>query len=1107
MTGELMLVLYAAAAMSALVATQPGSPGKAGQPGRDPELLHRQIAELVTAREAEQEGSLRKLLALGGAEAGQAEVTARLASVLRAHGLSLALRAQSEEDEGKGAAAGLDKARATQARTEAVARYRELLARYPRAPRQDEALFFLADTLQDSGKDDEAVEAARTLVSRFPSSKWAPASHVFIGEHLFDASKLAAALAEYRAAAKVPSDEIFPYALYKAAWCRFNQSAFSDAEALLHQVVEVSLGGDATQPIEGTGSKVQLAREARRDFVLVYSRAGKPEAAREEFARRFGKDSGLRMLELYATLLFDGGRDPEAQLIERELLALHGDAPLAALDQTRLLVIAARGGKRRELLHEAAALVETFRRVESGLSVRDQSKAAIADREKLDEARRLAEETLRGLAVQTHNEAKKTELPDTYAAAKALYTDYLALFPDAADAYDLRYFDGELLSSLGDDVEAAARYEAVVRQDLAARKEKRHEGRWLAKAAWSAVLSRDQATQPTSQAAQAKRLAQPKRGQQPKAAAPARPDSRQRPLTADEKLLAASCALYLEALPDGPHAVEVSFKLGRLDYVAGDLAGAEQQLSWLAQTHPESELAEFAANLVLDIGNLRHDWASVHAWALKFLAVKRLTAQGTLLADLRRIEEESDYALADETAGDAAKATALLAFVEQHPHGALADKALFGAAAALSRAGRIDDALAARARLWKEQGSSPLVPRALFASASDRAALGDFGEAASLLERYANQYRRQEETQRWRRAHPLPRGQARPAQGPLFEEEKARTGLRDAATLREARGELRLALADRTLALQLWKNGASNDADEETVALLRAKIGEPQRAARELVALAQRAHGKPALRISAWRDAARLLARAHQTVEGQRAWADLEREFHSLGPKAREALPREALAAAAEAHLALGAKAFEEFKQQRIEPPLLRTLNRKIGLLKAVQRRAEETVSMREAEPAVCALVQIGEAQLLLAQGIAKSPVPRELTSEQRKLYREAIDEKAQPLYAESRATLQDAQERARSLFVSGACVAKTVLLLEKLGVKSEPAPKLELLSEPLAPAPPFLDAEGKPASTKAGKEESAPQDEKPEGPRAVSTMDATAAAATATQIGREEER
>ena len=65
MTGELMLVLYAAAAMSALVATQPGSPGKAGQPGRDPELLHRQIAELVTAREAEQEGSLRKLLALG----------------------------------------------------------------------------------------------------------------------------------------------------------------------------------------------------------------------------------------------------------------------------------------------------------------------------------------------------------------------------------------------------------------------------------------------------------------------------------------------------------------------------------------------------------------------------------------------------------------------------------------------------------------------------------------------------------------------------------------------------------------------------------------------------------------------------------------------------------------------------------------------------------------------------------------------------------------------------------------------------------------------------------------------------------------------------------
>jgi TolA-binding protein len=123
---------------------------------------------------------------------------------LRAKGLSLALHGQTDAD----------KRAAADARAEAIARYRELLRKYPNAPRTDEALFFLADTLQDSGRDAEAVQAARELTRRFPKSKWAPASHVFIGEHLFDAAKLDEALAEYRAAAEVPADEVYPYALY-----------------------------------------------------------------------------------------------------------------------------------------------------------------------------------------------------------------------------------------------------------------------------------------------------------------------------------------------------------------------------------------------------------------------------------------------------------------------------------------------------------------------------------------------------------------------------------------------------------------------------------------------------------------------------------------------------------------------------------------------------------------------------------------------------------------------------------------------------------------------------------------------------------------------------
>lgn len=1004
-----MLALFIAAATAAQ-ATQ--------QPGRDPVLLHRHLDPTVASKEQEQETALRNLLQLGGSQAEQAEVLTRLASLLRSRGLMLTIRAQAESDAGDEVAAGRDRSHASDARAEAIARYRELLKKYPDAPRTDEALFFLADALQDSGRDQEAVQAARELTRRFPRSPWAPASHVFIGEHLFDQAKLADALKEYRAAAEVPSDEVYPYALYKAAWCRFNQNAFGDAMKLLKRVVDVSVQS-------GDVNTVQLAREARRDYVLAYGRVGRPEGAYDDFVRHFGKDQGLKMLEQYGKLLFDTGRDPEAQLVAQKLLGLHGDAPAAALDQTRLLVLSQRGGKRKELLHQAELLVATFQRVKKD-----------AGDEKFAEANRLGEETLRNLAVQIHNEARKTDLDETWAAARALYSDYLTLFPEAPDAYDLRFFFGELLYSRNLKAQAAEQYETVVRQDRPGDKP----GKWLQKAAWSAVLSRNEVVLGEQNAG--KETGEPRT---------------QRALTADEKKLADACKLYLGVLPQGAHAVEVAFKVGRLEYLSGDLDAAQKHLAGIALEHPEHELAEYAANLVLDGANLRKDWSAVHGWAVRFLGDHRLTAHGTLLQDLKRIEEESAYALADGVAPDARKAEALLAFVAGHPRGRLLDKALFGAAAALSRIGRVDEALVARARVWKEQPQSVLVPRALIASAADLAAVGEVGEAAALLEKYAQGYQKQEELKKWRRAHPA-KGNKPEGERPFYEEARAQSGLRDAALLREARGELKQALADRALAQALWKGAPDHEESAFAIAQLRARQGENARAAREFAAVARAASGKPALRLAAWREAARLYGKAHETGNAQWSWTQVERAWKSLGPKAREKLPGEAVAAAAEAHFALGNGAFENFRKQPIKAPLMATLNRKIALLQAVKKRAEDTVAMRQAEPAVCALAQLGEAQLLLGKALAESPFPPGLNADQRKLYREALAEKAQPIYNDAKETLAGADARARELGVTGACPARVVVLLEKLNARPARRPELPLAQSPLFETPEMMD-------------------------------------------------
>src|SRR5207302_129278 len=80
--------------------------------------------------------------------------------------------------------------------------------------------------------------------------------------------------------------------------------------------------------------------------------------------------------------------------------------------------------------------------------------------------------------------------------------------------------------------------------------------------------------------------------------------------------------------------------------------------------------------------------------------------------------------------------------------------------------------------------------------------VGERGEAAALLEQDARGFQKEEATRKWRREHPSASKKPLPA---LYDEAKAQSGLHDAAILREARGELKQAIADRSLSLRLWK--------------------------------------------------------------------------------------------------------------------------------------------------------------------------------------------------------------------------------------------------------------------------------------------------------------
>ena len=97
---------------------------------------------------------------------------------------------------------------------------------------------------------------------------------------------------------------------------------------------------------------------------------------------------------------------------------------------------------------------------------------------------------------------------------------------------------------------------------------------------------------------------------------------------------------------------------------------------------------------------------------------------------------------------------------------------------------------------------------------------------------------------------------------------------------------------------------------------------------------------------------------------------------------------------------------------------------------------------------------------MLLGKALAESPYPPGLNADQRKLYRDALQEKAKPLYAEARDTLESADEKAHELGVVGACPTKVAQLLEKVGGDVDDREKLELAPSPLVGVPDMVPAD-----------------------------------------------
>jgi TolA-binding protein len=891
---------------------------------------------------------------------------------------------------------GPDLTHATHWQSMALRLYEQVTNHYPEYARVDEAAWGRATILMDTGRIGEAQKVLILLVRTWPDSPRAPGAYVLIGDHHFTHDRALPALSAYRHAAAWPDAEIRPYALYKQAWCLYNLGEYHQAIATMRAV--------ATTPSEGT--RIPLHEEARRDLARFFADAGDLHGALE-FYRSLNRPDLLReaLGSLSAHLVEQGEPDRAVEVLTLLITALPHD-PQAPGWQASVVRIRQGQGRGDQALEALERLLRSYGPHSPW------SRANAADPDAAAEALSVTESTLRQVAVDWHQQARKLgrgrQAKDSAGRALAAYRAWLDRFAERPEAHELRYAYAELLYEVDQHEQAWEQYREVLR---------RHpQGSRSEFCAQSAVHVAAERVGGGTEAAQTA------------------PGTDPQALSTWEERLLTSVDAYLAQYPEGERSLAFATKAAWLLYHRNHFAQAADRFTRVIAMDPGSEEAEIAADLILDSLALVGETAKLVQTSEAFLAMEELGRPG-FRATLEDIHQRARFALIDDLlAQDGDRASAALAFetfAQRYPDSPVAPLALHNAAVHHRAAGEPHGAIRAATALVDRYPDSEHRAAALAGLGFDHESLADFDEAAAWYERLA---------------------QEQP------EHEDAADALWSAALFRLARGQDPQAERDLRQHARRWPD---HPRQGELLALLADLDEQAERHAQAAATWARveklaEHQASPGLRAQALVRQGRALRAAGQADLAQQAWAEAVERWGAPA-RAPEADPglRESVA---EALYQLGSERLAHYEAIDLgghAAPSGRSAAQ-AWARRQVSAKAQALVELEQASAAVLetgagswgltALVRLGGAYEHMAHSLRGAWVPPWLTPEQAELYRLELDDEAWHLEEKAAAAYRAAVQRSRELAVYGEALDAAAARLGALRPEESPTPKEALL-------------------------------------------------------------
>lgn len=847
--------------------------------------------------------------------------------------------------------ANADLAQSDEFANEAITLYADIYRLYGDTyPDIDAVLYYLGANLLQLDQNAAARTIFEELALNFPRSQYLPQALLMLGELDFADGEMSDALTYFDAVVQFPDSSVYPFALYKKAWCHYNLAQrpadYEEAVQLLYDTIVVA---------EQDDRRARLRRDALRDMAMFYSEVYSADVA-FDFFTEIAPDMAFDLIGRLARIYGERGNYADSNTLYRELIRLNPNSYDIVGYQREIVRNTRPSGGETEIVREMRRLMEVF---ELARSFPDATPETIA------RSSNELELMLRQLATTYHYEAQTTRNDDLFALAYNLYQDYTRLFPTGDHAYLMWFYYGELLYRNEEWLGAAEAYDRALAASTG-------EGQYDEEATYAACHAYMKMVAVDAQAVTGAASTD-------EDAMPPIPDPQ--PIAPEYERMMTACDRYLGTSPGVEDAVQIEYVVAFMYYRFDHLDEAVQRFGSLAMNRYNVDLpiATVSAELLLDALALQRKFDDMKEWIDTFKATAALNT-GEFGARLLLLSEQVDFKqcrdLQDRAMGRDA-GLCYIAFVETHYNSTLVDRALYNAALSFEAANELDFALSAHGFLIELRPDSELVPDTLYELGRTYHRMAMYDTAAEHYERYVQ----------------------RDANG-----EHVRDALINASKFRAGLGQNQEAIA--TLRTFIRVNDRNDPEQRQAIAeadfqiaMVQDRGGDPRQAISAYEAVADNhASVLPGRAIESLVRAGELYIARNQADRGyQRIQSALDL-WESIDPSARAAVPGVSRDAAAKAQFLTAERLFQEFEAIPLrgsEADVQAALSRKIEI--GTRATALYTAVFNFERPgwAIASFARLGQLYHVFYEQVIDAPIPAGMSAIQAEVYQEELERRA----------------------------------------------------------------------------------------------------------------